>query len=317
MICGRHGKTRVGVLTIIQEEFDALKVALGADTWARRTRYWHASDGPERFVLAKMADRTNVAAFEATRDLIEHWRPDIVMLVGIAGGLAGGDAGLGDVVIPDYIHYGDFRKITEGADELRYAAYDQPTVSLRSDIVEGVREEGRWVDRVAIARPPFLAGDASGSNCAAPKVEVGGLVAGEKVLGDPDHPEQGRVFTSFENALAVDMESWGVGRAVHHARTDADYNPRLTVVRGISDIVERRRISRVAQASSPREAAETIPSQEPVQESEEHDDEARSVSDTVVVASENHAQRARWKPYAAATAAAFASAVVEEITNGS
>src|SRR4051794_23994911 len=113
MRSGRHGKTTVGVLTVIQEEFDAAKAALGAEVRYRRTRYWHGGVGHERFVLAKMADRTNVAAFEATRDMIEHWRPDVLVVVGIAGGLASGDAGLGDVVIPDFVHYGEFRKLTE------------------------------------------------------------------------------------------------------------------------------------------------------------------------------------------------------------
>lgn len=95
MQSGRHGKTTVGILAVIREEFEAVKLALSADVRHPRSRYFHAADGHGRFVLGMMADRGNVAAGEATRDLFEYWRPDIVMLVGIAGALSSGDAGLG------------------------------------------------------------------------------------------------------------------------------------------------------------------------------------------------------------------------------
>jgi nucleoside phosphorylase len=282
---GRYGKTTVGILTVIREEFEAVKLALAADTRYPRSRYVHPADGCQRFVLGMMADRGNVAAGEATRDLFEYWRPDIVMLVGIAGALSSGDAGLGDVVIPDYVHYGDFRKITEAGDALRFAAYDQPTVSLRTDTVEGLIYQAGWTETIAEPRPPRKEAGPSGATGNAPKVEVGGLVAGEKILGDPDHPEQERVFVSFDNAIAVDMESFGVARAVHHQRVAADYNPRLTIVRGVSDIVERR-------VGKPAEFL-------------------RAMTPVLV----NSEQRSTWKRYAAASAAAFAAAVVDELTS--
>lgn len=293
---GRYGKTVVGVLTVIQEEFAAAKVALGADDRYKRTRYWHAPAGPDGFVLAKMPDRSNVPASDACRDMLEHWRPDVLMLVGIAGGLSSGDAGLGDVIIPDYLHYGEFRKLTEAGDDLRFAAYDHPTVGLRSDIVEQVAEKGDWSERVAEERPEMTAEERFGSDPDRLKVEVGGLVAGEKIMGDPDHPEQERMFVSFEHAIAVDMESWGVGRAVHHARTDVDYNPRLIVVRGVSDSVGR-----------------------PAGEAERQEDGAGADASPAAHAARvttvniNNEQRERWKKYAAATAGAFAAAVVEDL----
>lgn len=284
---GRHGKTTVGILTVIPEEFKAVQLALAADFRHPRSRYVHAADGHRRFVLAMMADRGNVAAGEATRDLFEHWRPDIIMLVGIAGALSSSEAGLGDVVIPDYIHYGDFRKITESGDALRFAAYDQPTVSLRTDTVEGLRYEAGWIETITEPRPARADAGTSVGVVDAPKVEVGGLVAGEKILGDPDHSEQERVFVSFDNAIAVDMESFGVARAVHHQRVAADYNPRLTIVRGVSDIVARR-----------------VGGEQP--------ENSRPGTTPVEV---NSKQRNTWKRYAAATAAAFAAAVVDELTS--
>lgn len=292
---GRHGKSVVGVLTVIQEEFDAAKAALGANTRFKKTRYWHGDGGTDRFVLAKMPDRSNVPAAEAARDMFEYWRPDVLVLVGISGGLSSGDAGLGDVVVPDYLHYGEFRKLTDASDDLRFAAYDHPNVGLRSDIVEQVAELGDWVERITGDRPALADDERYGSDPDRLKVEVGSLVAGEKIMGDPDHPEQQRMFVSFEHAIAVDMESWGVGRTVQHARTQADYNPRLVIIRGISDIVERPK------------------------KSDEQKGDGAADSNVVVHANGlatvniNNEQRKRWKNYAAATAAAFAARVVEDL----
>jgi nucleoside phosphorylase len=281
---GRFGKTTVAVLTVIQEEFDAVLGAFGAECRHPGTNYWYGQRGAEHFVVGKMADRGNGPAAEATRDAIELWRPDIVLLVGIAGALESSDAWLGDVVIPDYLHYGEFRKLTAGVDDLRYSAYDHPTVSLRSSTLEGVGQEGAWQSRVERTRPQ---GDeirpGSDRDDVAPRYLVGALVAGEKVMGDPDHPEQEHLFTTFENATAVDMESFGVGRAIHAARSEPGYNPRLGVVRGISDMVHR----------APRDGDES----------------------KVTRVSVNNDQRRRWKTYAAATAAAFAVTAVEELTD--
>jgi nucleoside phosphorylase len=299
---GRYGKTTVGVLTVIQQEFDAVKAALGATEQRRGTRYWYGGSGQDRFVLTKMADRGNTPAGEATRDLIEHWRPDVVMLVGIGGALSSGDAGLGDVVVPDFLHYGEFRKLTEAGDDLRFAAYDHPTVGLRSDVVEGVRERGAWTGNVSEERPEHAEGERHGSDPDKLKVEFGGLVAGEKIMGDPDHPEQERLFVTFEHAIAVDMESWGVGRAVHHARNEPDYNPRLIVIRGISDMIERRR---PASDGGEPGAGQGEPEGEA--------DVVTLLPSGVTTVNVNDDQRRRWKRYAAATAAAFADAVVEDL----
>jgi nucleoside phosphorylase len=295
MEAGRFGKATVGVLTVIQEELEAAKAALGAMTRYDQSRYWYRDD-PHQFVLAKMPDRGNVAASEATRHIFEYWRPDVIVLVGIAGGLSAEDAGLGDVVIPDYIHYGDFRKISAGRDVLRFAAYDQPTVTLRQDTLESLAEEGHWRDAISEYRPERQEGDPEPGEDATPRFAVGGLVAGEKILGDPDHPEQERVFVTFEHALALDMESFGVARAVHDERRYADYNPRLSIIRGISDIVVRSDI-----AAPPRGGDDHI------------ENTGVQPLGRLSEAEINHAQRRRWKKYAAASAAALAALVVDEL----
>jgi nucleoside phosphorylase len=161
--------------------------------------------------------------------MIEDFRPEVISVVGIAGGIAGREGvALGDVVVGSYLHYAEFVKRAETGDLARYFAYDQPTVSLRESYVDPIRREPTWQRRIAEGLRP---------QPGEPKVVIGSIVAGEKVLGNPRHDEQKAVVERFSDAVAVDIESVGVARAVHEARRAVDYNPRLVVVRGISDLV--------------------------------------------------------------------------------
>jgi len=180
---GRKGAVAVGVLTIIDEELAAMKSAVGATT--RAGIYWRTPAGGLDCVVRQSPDRGNPQALSACRTLIEDWQPEVFMLVGIGGGIAGRGPFLGDVVVPNYLHYADFRKLLVGSDNARYAAYDPPTVSLREEVVEPVRHDGTWYD--SLPAPP----QDNGSGRQHPRVfSSGPLVAGEKIMGNPKHYEQ-------------------------------------------------------------------------------------------------------------------------------
>jgi nucleoside phosphorylase len=268
---GREGSAVVGIVTILDEERAALCNALGAQ---RRGQYWVPQNG-SKFVIRQSADRSNGPAMTATRILIEQWRPEVVLLVGIAGGIGERGPWLGDVVVPDYLHYAEFRKLSGGRDDARYCAYDQPTVSVREEMSNPVRLDDVW--HAGLPARPVVDDDLRDH----PRVFADGpLVAAEKLMGDPEHPEQRRLVSNYSNALAIDMESFGVARAVHEARSDPGYNPRLLVIRGVSDLVKATAVKKQSMSKADQEA--------------------------------NQRQRDQWKEYAAAAAAAFARAVVEE-----
>ena len=48
---------------------------------------------------------------------------------------------------------------------------------------------------------------------------------------------QKQLLKPFDKALAVEMESIGLARAVCERRTSVWYNPRYAIIRGISDMV--------------------------------------------------------------------------------
>ena len=60
-------------------------------------------------------------------------------------------------------------------------------------------------------------------------------------MGNPRHEAQRLAAAQYDNAQAVDMESVGVASTLAEQRKRVDYNPRLVVIRGVSDIDPRDR----------------------------------------------------------------------------
>lgn len=270
---GRIGTARVAVLTIIDEEFGAARGALGTTSHVEGTPYYRRAPLDNGVVLSQAIDRGNVPATNAARDILENWRPEVLMLMGIAGGIFGRDSvALGDVVVPRYLHYGEMRKLTPQGDLRRYVAFDQPAKNLQESFVDPTRREQHWYAGISQAPPD--------GEQASPGVLTGSLVAGEKIMGNPSHHEQRLLVSDFNDAVAVDMESFGVARAVFEQRGDVNYNPRFLVVRGISDLVR---------ATKSRTRVSTRQEQD------------------------NNEQRQLWKLYASATAAAFVAELSSRI----
>lgn len=284
---GRYGTARVGILTIVDAEFNAVRTALGGvqsvleieDT----SYYSPLADGAgDPDIVLAQADRSHLPAMGAGRNLLEDFRPEIVLVCGIGGGIAGRDEiDLGHVVVADYLHYAEFRKLSAGSDLPRYYAYDQPSTSVVSGHCRPHCRDLN-LDGVTSSEAP----ERDERHLWPPCVHYGPIISSEKLLGDPSHPAQQDAAARFDNALAVDMESVGVARAVHEERNDVTYNPRFAVIRGISDIVYP----------------------EPLPDNPEDSD-----PDEGVKAQENQNQRVQWRSYAAAAAAAVACGLASRL----
>jgi nucleoside phosphorylase len=232
MALGRTRTARVVVLTILEEEFDAVREVFGhLGPVPRAQEFWTPDPISLDVVVARAPDRGNVASRGVVGKLVEHFQPEVLLVVGIGGGIVRPDGDdhpqLGDVVLADYIHYCEFVKIARGRHLKRYAAYDQPSAPLRMRDAEAVRVEGTWANNLP-SKP-------EGTN--PPRLWICSLVSGEKIFSDPTDEFQRTVMSEHQDAKAVDMESFGAARALHEARTSVLFDPLLLVVRGVSDLV--------------------------------------------------------------------------------
>ncbi|MCU1247036.1 MAG: hypothetical protein JWQ49_65 [Edaphobacter sp.] len=183
-------------------------------------------------ILRRSIGQTNVVAAQLAASVLEDFRPSYLFVIGTAGGHSGREQiNLGDVVVADYIDYSGYWKLKGSAYEERKSACDHPSLHLLENFVEGLRRNPNgWTSRLKNKRP-------AGSTD--PKVLVGGVVAGELLLGDAENTEQKRILAQYKKALAFEMESWGIARTVYKFRSSVHYNPQFLVVRGVSDFVDK------------------------------------------------------------------------------
>lgn len=229
---GRRGKALFGVLTIVEDELAVARAIFEMNHRISGSPYYvksASSSNEYDVVIRRAADRGNLPAARATSELIEDFRPMFILLIGIAGGNSAVDGvAKGDIVVADFVDYSEFRKIAAGKDLKRNLPYDHPSLYLRENFVDHLRTDYDWSTLRDANRPVV----------GVTKVIIGNIVAGEKLLGDPDNPYQKEVLKTFDKAAAIDMESFGVARTVFEARRSVQYNPQYLVIRGISDLVD-------------------------------------------------------------------------------
>jgi nucleoside phosphorylase len=309
-ISGRFGRhARLAVLTIIDEEFEAVRNDLGANYEVDTTGAWApisqsvaiAQAGKNvkyltyPFVVAQAAERSNTPANEQIRRLIERFRPEVFVVIGVAGGvqrpeLISNDEIRwtgpvpGDIVVANYVHYADYTASLPQGEFLRYYALDHPSAVLITDHARAIKYYP-WHETVKL-NPPLNTPLNPPTTSVPPSVHIGEIVATESIRGNPTSEDQVRIVKLFDKALAIDMESAGVGRSLHDLRCQYHYNPIWICVRAISDSVR---------ADDP-----------------DMDPKIRRLADPGLQQS-NKSERDQWKKYAAAVAAAYARQLIARL----
>lgn len=125
---GRHA--RVVVMTVTDKEmpiardvFAACGQLVEVGDLAAYTNHQFVDDEHLPFVLVRASDRGNLSMAHDIQHWMFEFRPQAFLLVGTAGGIwRPTDAGRtrwrgpqrGDVVLSEYVHFGDYRKVRGG-----------------------------------------------------------------------------------------------------------------------------------------------------------------------------------------------------------
>jgi nucleoside phosphorylase/tetratricopeptide (TPR) repeat protein len=157
----------------------------------------------------------NPNAAQKTERAIAHFHPEVVLFVGVAGGIK--DVTIGDVVVATKV-YG--YHAGKAADEFK----TRPAVGLpQYRILERARAESRksdWLKSLDPAPSPV------------PRVFLGAIAAGEQVLTSTQSESYKLIRDAYNDALAVEMESYGFLIAAQaHSGLES------LAVRGISDLL--------------------------------------------------------------------------------
>jgi nucleoside phosphorylase len=161
----------------------------------------------------------NVMTAQAAQQAIDYLSPDLILFVGVAGGLK--DVSPGDVVVATKIY-----QYTSGKAGVDF--FPRPEVRLSTHRLvqraQVVAESEQWQQRIRPLPPTKL-----------PSAYVGAIAAGEQVLSSTDSETWKLLNKYYSDALAVEMEGYGV-----LAAASVYQGLEAIVIRGISDTLDNK-----------------------------------------------------------------------------
>lgn len=178
--------------------------------------------GRYRVVAMTVSGMGNTEAALAASAMIARWRPNAVVMVGIAAGMPKkGEVRLGDVLVAEYVFDYEPSKLTPDGPEHRsrqlsvdQTLWHRALVYRRSD----------WHGRVNAPRPPGGGGEAVLG------VHFGPIASGEKVIADAAAMRD--LLSRCPKLVGVEMESSGVARAALQQANPS----RFIAIRSVSDL---------------------------------------------------------------------------------
>jgi nucleoside phosphorylase len=209
---------RAVILTALYEETRAVLRHLGSQTIedVSGTRFLKGQFEGWEVVVAEIGAGNTAAAAVGTRAL-DHYKPEVALFVGVAGGVK--DVAIGDVVVGTKVYGYETGKDTSSGfkprPDLMRTAHDL------EQIARILRQGEEWKKRL----------DRSIQH-QHPRVFVDPIAAGEKVVASTRAATAKLIGEHYSDALAVEMEGRGFMEAVH-----INQPIRGAVVRGISDLL--------------------------------------------------------------------------------
>lgn len=182
--------------------------------WRKRIQLKHNEF--YEIVVAQSPDVANVDAAILTNDMIHHWKPSALLLVGIAGAGHDGsdedDEALGDLILGSHVYYYERGKVA-GSRRRKRGRRGKTTSSRKvpepymypadATLWNNVRAVPVWNARIPVPRPD--------GTRARPKIYEGVIASGEKVIAE--EAVRSDITSRHRKIRAIEMEGYGFSNA--------------------------------------------------------------------------------------------------------
>ncbi|NET59966.1 MAG: hypothetical protein F6K47_28615 [Symploca sp. SIO2E6] len=215
---------RAVILTALTVEYLAVRthlIHLEEKMYPRGTIYEQGkfvANGQEWEVGIAEVGAGNTRTAVETERAIAYFQPHILLFVGIAGGIK--DVAIGDVVVATNVYRYESGKVGEQFFLRRNEGKSAYALVQRAEFEARTRE---WLQRLSSKPVP------------PPHVFVAPIIAGEKVVASRHSDIFQFLRSSYNDAIAVEMEGFGFLSAAF-----VYPNIQAIVIRGISDLIESK-----------------------------------------------------------------------------
>lgn len=220
----------VVVVTTLDQEYRAMlrwleqpnELPYRPDRWSVGELRGQYRQRPPRVVVVGAGDEGQVSGALSTRAAIEHWRPSVVLLVGIAGGIEGA-VSLGDLVLATAIWDYDIGHLGD--------TFEPKSTRFEPDarLLRAARQVPSDWTRDIRAAPPQPG--------VVPRVVEAEVASGDKVIETTSSAFFAAVNRADPGFAAVEMEGAGAAAAVRRAKVLGEVASFL-MIRAVSDLVE-------------------------------------------------------------------------------
>lgn len=226
------------ILTATRDEYEAVKAQFRGQTEQLRLRAGSSvfecivrfTEQHFYVVIACMNGMGRVQAALASMQLVPRWRPEILVLAGIAGGVEKNGVKRGDVIIVQKAIDYELQKLEE---EKACPYYDQidfdPGLVAHAVRIGDDTNGQKWLTRLGGTAHPEGPGYSPVCHKEANKYLV---LSGDKVFADKEALT--KHLRAYPRAIGVEMEAAGVGAALRLCAP----KPPFVMIRAISDLAD-------------------------------------------------------------------------------
>jgi nucleoside phosphorylase len=214
---------RVGVIVALAEEYEFFRKYFPSRLVEKFTvgelsiDVLQPDDANQRLGLISVNRMGNVGAAVAATRLLEVFDLDLVVNIGLAGGVDKNRQSLGDIIVANQIRYYETGKLK--SDGLHLAPQ---YLDLNSSFVRALETSdlASWPLGASIEGQPR-------------KVLFGTVASGEKVIAEPSFIKS--LLAQDRKIVGIEMEGYGIAAAVHGRKE------KFLLIRGLSDFADPKK----------------------------------------------------------------------------